>query len=230
MMNFRVAVGCTILLSLARLGCAGQVVLNGANVIGGSGAYGGDWSSGQFNAREIVDQQTGAVTDSFGATYWLNPDNGPANAYIVIDLGAAYQITSLELFNTHNDGFNDRGTGSFSFEASNSVTNLGTAGFDLSSGTGVTILASTLLPAHTPDPIPGQTFTVSDPGTYRYIKFEPHSVAVGGNSCCGANNYGLNELRVFSDPVATPEPASTELVCFVVIASIAIRRRSRSIS
>jgi hypothetical protein len=45
------------------------------------------------------------VVDVFGASYWLNPDNGPANAYIVIDLGAAYHIVSIDLFNTHNSEF-----------------------------------------------------------------------------------------------------------------------------
>lgn len=45
-----------------------------------------------------------------------------------------------------------------------------------------------------------------------------------------ARIMALNELRVFSDTVGTPEPASIELVCFVVIASIAIRRRPQFIS
>jgi hypothetical protein len=96
------------------------------------------------------------------------------------------------------------------------IRTLVASGFDRSRalcGTAVTILNGTLAPASTPDPIPGQDFSVSDPGAYRYIKFEPHSVAVGGTPCCGANNNGPNEVLVFSDPVAGPEASS--LLLFV---------------
>ena len=214
---------------------ATQILLSPADVIGGSGAYGGNWQTGSFNATEILDQQTGNVVDSFGTTYWLNPDNGPANAYIVIDLGAAYHIVSIDLFNTHNSGFGDRGTGNFTFEASNAITNLGGPGFDLSGPT-TTILNGTLAAAPVADPIAAQSFAVSDPGSYRYFKFEPNSVATSGASCCGANNYGLNELRVFDAPASgVPEPASfllvaggialTALRCFPVA-----RRSQRSAS
>ena len=79
-----------------------QIPLSPTNVIGGSGSYGGDWQTGSFNATAILDQQTGPVSDTFGISYWINPDDGPFNAYIVIDLGAAYHLSSLDLFNTHN--------------------------------------------------------------------------------------------------------------------------------
>ena len=75
-----------------------------------------------FPASSILDHQTGTINEpTQDGSYWLNSDNGPANAYIVIDLGAAFHLGSFDLFNTHNANFNDRGTGDFSIEASNSI-------------------------------------------------------------------------------------------------------------
>jgi hypothetical protein len=198
-------------------------------VIGGSGSYGGNWLTGTFNATSIFDQQTGPVSDNFGVSYWINPDDGPQNAYIVIDLGAAYHLSSLDFFNTHNSNFGDRGTGDFTIEAGNSITNLGAPGFDLTGPT-VVILNGTLAAAPVADPINAQSFTLSDPGTYRYIKFEPHTVAAAGTPCCGANVYGLNELRVFETPVTTdgsvPEPAPLALLTSGLAAIALLRRRA----
>jgi hypothetical protein len=206
-----------------------QIALSPSNVIGGSGSYGGNWQSGSFNATEILDQQTGPVVDTFGTSYWINPDGGPGNAYIVIDLGAAYHLSSLDLFNTHNSQYGDRGTGDFTIEAGNSVINLGAAGFDLTGSTTV-ILNGTLVAAPVSDPITAQSFTLSDPGTYRYIKFEPHTVAAAGTPCCGANNYGLNELRAFEEPINTgdsvPEPAPMALIASGLAAVALLRRRA----
>jgi hypothetical protein len=205
-----------------------QIPLSPANVIGGSGSYGGNWQTGSFNATEILDQQTGLVSDNFGVSYWINPDGGPLNAYIVIDLGAAYHLSSLDLFNTHNSQYGDRGTGDFTIEAGNSVVNLGAAGFDLTGSTTV-ILNGTLVAAPVSDPITGQTFTLSDPGTYRYIKFEPHTVASAGAPCCGPNNYGLNELRAFETPLPNdnaPEPAPMALIASGLAAVALLRRRA----
>jgi hypothetical protein len=205
-----------------------QIPLSPTNVIGGSGSYGGNWQTGSFNATEILDQQTGPVSDNFGVSYWINPDGGPLNAYIVIDLGAAYHLSSLDLFNTHNSQYGDRGTGDFTIEAGNSVVNLGAAGFDLTGSTTV-ILNGTLVAAPVSDPITGQTFTLSDPGTYRYIKFEPHTVASAGAPCCGPNNYGLNELRAFETPLPNdnaPEPAPMALIASGLAAVALLRRRA----
>jgi hypothetical protein len=190
---------------------AAQIALTPANVIGGSDSYGGSWNSGCFNATRILDTQSGPVSDGYCVNYWLNPDNGPANAYIVIDLGAAYTLGSIELFNGHNNGFNDRGTGNFNIQAGNAVADLGANGFDLT-GSITTIVTGTLAPSSSSsEPIPAQTFSAS--GTYRYLRFNPTSVSTSGGSCCGANNYALAEMRVFeSAAIATPEPGSVLLL------------------
>jgi len=225
-MNLRITFASCVLATT----CFGsQIALSPSNVIGGSGSYGGNWQSGSFNATEILDQQIGPVSDNFGVSYWINPDGGPLAAYIVIDLGAAYHISSLDLFNTHNSQYGDRGTGDFTIEAGNSVVNLGAAGFDLTGSTTV-ILNGTLVAAPVSDPIAAQSFILSDPGTYRYLKFEPHTVASAGAPCCGANNYGLNELRAFEEPITTgdsvPEPAPMALLASGLAAVALLRRRA----
>ena len=207
-----------------------QVTLAPSNVIGGSGSYGGTFNTGQFNATQILNQQTGSISEPTQTGYWLNPDNGPAAAYIVIDLGAAYQLSSLQLFNTHNSTFNDRGTGNFNFQAGNAVTNLGATGFDLSGST-ATVVSGTLVPVNSVnDPIVSQSFNVSDTNTYRYLRFNPTSVATSGTSCCGPNNYGLNEVRAFANVPAlgVPEPATFWAFGVGLAGVLALQRRRRT--
>ena len=182
-----------------------QIPLSPGNVIGFLGEY-----NSLFPASSILDHQTGTINEpAQDGSYWLNSDNGPANAYIVIDLGAAFHLGSFDLFNTHNAFYNDRGTGAFSIEASNSIAPGSGTGSDLS-GSIVTLVSGTLLSASlSSDPLLDQTFVSSDPGSYRYIRFSPHTVAASGQPCCGTNVYGLNELRAFDAPASgVPEPGS----------------------
>jgi hypothetical protein len=198
-----------MMLFVARRADASQISLSPANVIGFFGQY-----SAAFPASAILDHQTGTISElTQNGSYWLNSDNGPANAYIVIDLGATFHLGSFDLFNTHNAIFNDRGTGAFSIEASNSIVPGPGSGSDLS-GTTVTLVSGTLLAASaSTDPLAQQTFLASDPGSYRYIRFSPHTVATSSVPCCGANTYGLNELRAFDAPLsAVPEPATMTLL------------------
>jgi hypothetical protein len=184
---------------------ASQIPLSPGDVIGFFGVY-----SATFPASSILNHQTGTINEpAQDGSYWLNSDNGPANAYIVVDLGAAFHLGSFDLFNTHNATFNDRGTGAFSIEASNSIGPGIGSGSDLS-GTIVTLASGTLLSASlSSDPLVAQTFLSSDPGSYRYIRFSPHTVAASGTPCCGTNVYGLNELRAFdASATVSPEPAT----------------------
>jgi hypothetical protein len=207
---------------------AAPILLNPSDVIGGSGSYSGTWNSSPFGAQNVLSQQTGPIHEDFGdSSYWINPDGGPANAYIVIDLGAQYQLTSLALFNTHNGLWNDRGTGNFQIEAGNSLGALTANGYDIS-GTLTTVVSGTLTADTNANTyLTEQDFTVSDPGYYRYIRFEPLSVSVASQNgpCCGTNVYGLNEIRVSGDLV--PEPA-TWLAAAPLLALLWKRRRGCS--
>lgn len=213
-----------IVLGIAAIGSksqAAQIPLIPTDVIGGSVAYPGvPFNTGQFNATQILDNQTGIVAEPTQNGYWLNPDNGPADGYIVIDLGAANQISEIDMFNTHNSQFNDRGTGKFAITGANAVVDTGGGNFDISGPS--TVILSATLTGQFGDFITDQVFLLSDPGAYRYIRFDALSVAVGGTSCCGANNYGLNEIRLFN----TPEPASISLFGIGAAGLVARRRRA----
>ena len=162
-----------------------------------------------FSLETFSINRPGGVTESFGAGYWLNPDNGPANAFITVDLGAVTDLSGVELYNTHNGGHNDRGTGDFTIMGSNSVADLGGGNYALVGAT--TLVSGTLTATNdSQTTVPGQSFAAS--GAYRYISFNPTSVAVSGSPCCGANNYGLDELQVFGS--AVPEPAAWALMLF----------------
>jgi hypothetical protein len=202
---------------------ASQLIPDPSNVIGSSGSY-GQGAGYDFTAGSIFSQQTGPVTDVFSAgTYWLNPDNGPANAFITIDLGAAYSLSSFDLFNTHNTQYGDRGTGAFTIIGGNTIT--GTAGDYVLSGSTTLLASGTLTAAPVSDPISGQIFASLSSGDFRYLEFLPTSVASANNPCCGANVYGLNELRIS----AVPEPATWALMIlgFAGIGFTAYRRKNQ---
>jgi hypothetical protein len=179
-----------------------QVALSPLDIAGSSGFYQGF----DFAPGNILNQQTGTVTETFGAGYWLNEDNGPTNAFITIDLDGTYNLTKIRLYNTANGFYGDRGTGSFQIFGGNSITN------------GVidspTLILSGTLSAGTPYignnapsfPV-AQDFSVS--GSFSYISFNPTSVSTFNNACCGTNVYGLNELKVYA---AVPEPQSWMLL------------------
>jgi hypothetical protein len=201
---------------------AAQIVLAPANVIGSAGDYGG------FPADNILDQQTGAVNDVFGSTYWLWPDNNANPAFITIDLGAAYRLGELELFNTRNQGFGDRGTKDFTIAGGNSVTAF--AGGLRLSGLQTTLVTGVLDPAFAINNIPGQSFNVSSSATFRYLEFRPTS-ARGPASTISFSAYGLNELRVYEHEAtgAIPEPATWAMMILGFgAAGSAIRSRRRA--
>ncbi|MBC7519830.1 MAG: PEP-CTERM sorting domain-containing protein [Sandarakinorhabdus sp.] len=194
---------------------AAPIILAPANVVGSSGFY---TLCCTFQPGNILDQQTGTVTESFGGGYWLNPDNGPANAYITVKLGTgAVALSSLELYNTHNGPYGDRGTGDFSIYGSNFVS-----GGQLVAPT--LILSGTLAAQSVAGPTVAQTFAAS--GTYRYLSFNPTSVASANATCCGANVFGLNELRVVGT-ATVPEPQSwILLIAGFGLVGAAMRRRA----
>src|SRR5689334_2399086 len=79
-------------------------IANGAPIIGGSGDYSGyAFNSGsQFPSSAVTDgylatpdNDTGAITEVYGAGYWLG-HNLQTSGYFVLDLGASYPIGSIE--------------------------------------------------------------------------------------------------------------------------------------
>ncbi|WP_397417197.1 PEPxxWA-CTERM sorting domain-containing protein [Phenylobacterium sp.] len=200
---------------------AAQIMLAPANVIGSAGDYGG------FPADNILDQQTGAVNDVAGSTYWLWPDSNGNPAFITIDLGASYRIGELELFNTRNDFFGDRGTKDFTIAGGNSVSAF-SGGLRLS-GLETTLVTGVLAPAAVINNIPGQSFSVSSSATFRYLEFRPTS-ARGPFSTASFSAYGLNELRVYEYEAtgAIPEPSTWAMMILGFgAAGAAIRSRRR---
>jgi hypothetical protein len=217
--NLALAIG--LLLGAAQSASAAQIILSPANVVGSSGY---NQSCCDFRPGNILDQQTGPVTESFGAGYWLNPDGGPADAYITIDLGAVTRLASVALYNGHNGSFGDRGTGQFAIYGSNSI-----AGGQL---VGATLLVNGALTQELAgqSPLTAQSFSLS--GSYRYISFNPITAQASSNgffgpyvTCCGSNVYALNELRVFG---GVPEPASWAMLMagFGLIGTMSRRQRT----
>jgi len=206
---------------------AAQVVLDGASVIGSSGNY------DSRPASLIFDQQQTATVSDIGPAgnyqYWIAQEGGPANAFITVDLGAAYSLTGFDLFNTHNAGYGDRGTGDFTIVGGNSVTLSG--GQYVLSGPTTVIASGTLAAVPNTDPIAGQSFTSLSSEAFRYIEFLPTSVASINPPCCSTNVYGLSELRVFGNLAsAAPEPAAWSLMIagFGLVGST-LRRRNAAL-
>ena len=194
-------------------------VANGKPVIGGSGSYNGNpYNVGTFPAGNVTDgvgafdpfNNTGPINENNATGYWLGSD-GVTPEYFVLDLGSAVDISQIDLFNTHNDGFNDRATGNFTIEGANAVTFVNpTVGFDIVGGT--TIVNSFLaFQADDGNPLAyeltAQSFAPSTYGPFRYIKF--NALQINPNATGGQNGVGLNEIRIFA---TVPEPSTLLLL------------------
>jgi hypothetical protein len=206
---------------------AGLISLDTSNVIGSSSFY-----DSRFLAEFVLDNQSGSITETNQSAndadggYWLNPNNGTLDAWITIDLGKAYVIDFVELFNTHNAHYNDRGTGDFRILASNSVTDLGgNLGYDLTTDE-VTLIDSTLIAETNGGFLAAQSFSVTNSTGYRYIQFNADTVAAGG-APHASNVYGLNEIRV-SAVSTVPEPSTLAIFALGMIGLASRRFKKKS--
>lgn len=214
-------------LLLAALSASAQtLVLNSTSVIGGGPTYDNPvFNQGTFPATFVVNEQNGVIgNDIFGGNYWLGPD-GVTSDYFVIDLGAAFTLGQIELYNTHNNGAFDRSTVAFHIDGANSVSFVdANHGSDLSSAT--RILSGTL--PFNNDPLVDNIFTAANGLNtggvgFRFIRFTFDSFAgQGGSAGLGG---GLHEI-VFT---AVPEPSTWVLLGLGVMAMLpAIFRRKRA--
>lgn len=208
---------------------AQQIILNSGSVIGGGPSYdGGTFNSGFAPATRAVDEQTGAIAieTENRDNYWLGPDN-VTTSYFVLDLGAAFKLGQIDLYNTHNWESVDRSTNTFHIAASNSVSFVNaTLGFDLVSG--VSILSGAL-PFTIEDAPPANTFTsanglTSGETAYRFISFTFDSFA-GGSGSAGIGG-GLHEIRLTS----VPEPGTTAFLAgFASLSLVLIRAKRKGV-
>jgi hypothetical protein len=232
------------------------IPLTSANVIGGSPVIDGSsnpvaYNSGSsaFQPGNIFNQPTGSVSPSGdfinpGYSAWLPAGNvgagaaGPfpslANRYVVIDLGANYVLTGIDLFNST---FSQRATGTFSVTASNSITGASAdGGFAQGmalSGTVTTLLGSTAL-SYTntqPSPVTDQAFVISDTNPYRYVQITLLT-ATGLDTDPSHNQIfgsGLAEVRISGSVSAIPEPSTYAAIAGAAMLGLATwRRRWRS--
>jgi len=183
-----------------------QIVLTTNSVIGGSGAWDVQTYTATFyGAHHVVDNQTGPVSESAPGNFWIGRENTYQyvpylNEYFILDLGAKYLINRLELFNTHNQVWNDRATRDFVVYAANDVVYTGLAnGYTLAS-TNQILNGSLAFQPFANDPIEAETFTSASglaTGTaYRYLMFKAVNTftPVGYG---GFRSVGLNEIRIY---------------------------------
>jgi hypothetical protein len=216
-MTAKTLIAALSLLVMASSAGAQQLPLSPSNVIGSSGFAGVTYEPGN-----LLDQQTGTVTDNFG-DYWLSPTNAdPANTFITIDLGAAYPVDLIVLFNTHHSFNYNRGTGNFRILAGNSVVDLGGSNFALTGTT--SLLVQGALSAVWGDNPPAVTFDVTDGTPYRYLSFQPLSVA-SAIPPPTPTSFGVNEMRVVVSAVPEASTSAMMLAGVAVLGWLAARRR-----
>ena len=179
-----------------RLLPSGQVILGAASVIGQTGYYNDEIPGHpEYAPPAIFDHQVGEIGVEITATgYWINAENGVADAYITFDLGAEYQLSRFELFNSNNPPYADRGTGSFEIAGGNSLVADGSRGYTLASPS--MLVQGTLPPVASGTATLPRSFSVASSGKFRYLQFRPTSI--GAINPHKPISYGLNELRVFT--------------------------------
>src|ERR1700730_7579059 len=146
---------------LAALAASPQIVLTPGSVIGGSGSWSASpWNSGPYDATRVADDQgaSGSIDESSPGNYWLGKQ-GDAQEYFVLDLGATFNLSSVVLYNTHNQANNDRSTGDFQIYVDTAVSpntssETGAGGMDLANPT-LSLSGTLNFPSN---PISPQTF------------------------------------------------------------------------
>lgn len=218
----RIANTAVFLFGIATLAHGDLITLTPSNVIGGSPVLYGEWNSTLGGPNIFASQATGSEIDLSGYN-WISSGDGPG--FIVIDLGAEYNIDSIDLYQAFDGGYYGHGTGEFEVLGGNSITNDGSDGEALTGTT--TLIASGTMTAATvtaqpgPYPVDAQDYTADSGTEVEYLEFEALSAVCPGGSCNSSTGYGLSEMLVYGDEAdATPEPATCVLLTSGLAASV----------
>jgi len=157
---------------------------------------------------------------------WVNTGpNPPGNwaPYVTIDLGAQYDISRIDLYNTHNRHFNNFGTDAFRIDASNTVEHV-SDDVDMNlSGTVEAILSGNLSDTAGEDPVTTAdsftSITAHSEGAVRYLRF----VALSGQYEGDPHRRGLNEIEVFGTLI--PEPSTLVIAALGLLGVLGFTRR-----
>ena len=182
-------------------------------------------SASQAPAAQIIDATVIWQVGGNGADKALNEQIGPVSpgnaaystsgGWFILDLGAAYDLSSVELFSLLGADF-------LSVQASNLLS---WDGFNNYLSGGETLFSGALLAdsGETPGELTAQAFASTSGQAYRYLQ-----VSFGA----GTRPGWLNEIRLFdTTPTGVPEPASWALMlCGFGLAGVALRRQRRRVA
>jgi hypothetical protein len=190
-MLYRVAIACLISSVFAGSASAQINVALGRPIIDGSGSWdggtvgvGAPFDGGSFPASRVVD---GITNEAEGAaeSYWLGREQTVLE-YFTIDLGEPIEIDRINLYNTHNRQFNDRGTNEFVVFAADAVDD-----------NNQLIVPNPFLSGELAD-VSGQVDITPEEFTFeafttRFLQFQALTAHDAFNG-----NVGLNEIEVFA--------------------------------
>jgi hypothetical protein len=137
-----------------------------------------------FPASNITDGQFNDTGTPSNWSFWLTPNGQTGSA--TIDLGSLYTIDEFQIQDTHNRGYDDRGTNAFDISVSSD---------DI---TFTPVVADSF---GTWPNLPIVTENSFAPVNAQYVKFNIDTVY--------GSSGGLNELQVFGSPAAVPEASTT---------------------
>ncbi len=151
---------------------------------------------------DLNDQYPG---DAQGRSFWLGPDGQTGD--VIVDLVDTFTIDRVDLQNSHNGGYHDRGVEDFTLLVSTD----GASWSEVTTGTLTQFVSSGAI-----QNIPVESF-MFDPIDARFVKLQIDSIH-------GAS-AGLNEIRVYS---AVPEPGTLALALLGLLGLAAVARRKRN--